>query len=221
MHFNFFYKKIVNGEQLTTNSGACPAKLQRSRGFTLLELLVVLAIFAVLTVITASNYNSFTNDTILTNMAYEMALSVRETQTYGIAVSNRSAANFDNPFGINFSLEGLTETQVYHLFEDNDSDNEYSDPGFCFTDDDYCHKPYTLQRSIVIDSLYVEDSTCHLVDNLDITFNRPNPEPIIKGDSYENQSLAQIELKSPEGRSRYVFIRQNGQIYVDSSPICQ
>lgn len=198
------------------------------RGFTLLELLTVLAIFAILTVITVSNYNSFTNDTILTNMAYEMALSVREAQTYGIAVSNRTADNFDNPFGINFDLNRLSETQVYHLFEDSadpaNPDFVYSNPGSCVTSGpyDYCYKEYVLQRNIVIKSLAVQGSSgCHTdLDTLDITFNRPNPEPFITGDSYEEQSVGQIELQSPEGRSRYVIVRQNGQIYVDSKPIC-
>ena len=173
----------------------------------------MIAIFGILTAIVTTNYSRFSNDVVLTNMAYELALSVREAQTYGVAVSNR--VDFDKNFGINFSLVGSPkQTQVYTLFEDISANYAYDFGSVCNKGtpaDDECYKQYTLQRNIQIVDLEV-GSSCTDVNDLAIIFDRPSPEPKING----NESVAVITLKSPEGIHRYVIIREYGQIYVDS-----
>jgi prepilin-type N-terminal cleavage/methylation domain-containing protein len=193
---------------------------EKQKGFSLIEMLVVIAIFGILTAIVVSGYSKFTNDTILTNMAYEMALSIREAQIYGIAVSNRSDVDsFENKFGINFYLKGgLDDTQVYHLFEDADGSNTYDGNGSCSGSTDICQQEYGLQRNILIDEVFVNCSTVLADDELDIVFDRPNPEPIING---ARDRSAQIRLESPEGTRRFVIINSNGQIFVDTQmPEC-
>lgn len=182
-------------------------KVKRDRGFTLIEMITVIAIFGILTAIVVGNYSKFTNDAVLTNMAYEIALSIREAQTYGVAVTNRSAS-FENSFGISFDTS--SETQIYTLYEDKNSNN--------VLDSGEDIKTYTLQRSIKI--IDVEDDDCNTVSNnlLNIIFDRPNPEPTINGS--DDLSGARIVIQSPELTKRYVVIRNNGQIYVDSNPEC-
>ena len=196
-------------------------------GFTIIEIAVVILIFGIVTALVLNNYNRFTNDAILTNMAYEMALSVREAQTFGVAVSNRKVS-FDTVFGVNFTIpSGSSGTSVYHLFEDvGGYENRYDHGATCPSIEegqDTCQQQYVLQRNINIVDLWVKGSSgCQQVDDINIAFDRPNPEPLIFGDgsNYQNQNLAQITLQSPENTERHVFVRRNGQIFVDSNPEC-
>lgn len=203
------------------------AEIKNNSGFTLLEMLTVIAIFGIITSIVVSGYGKYTNDTVLTNMAYELALSVREAQIYGIAVSNRSSvSNFDNKFGINFYVpSGSGGVNVYHLFEDLDNDNEYDnvasggcsgsilDPVSGAPTGDACQQEYVLQRNVLIDELYVNCSLLTSNQSLNIVFDRPNPEPIVNGTRGQS---AQIRLVSSEGTNRYVHVSSNGQIFVDN-----
>ncbi|EFK97223.1 protein containing Prepilin-type cleavage/methylation, N-terminal domain, partial [sediment metagenome] len=54
------------------------------KGFTLLELLVVIALMGIIYTITLSNYAGLNKSVELQNTLYDIALSIRETQVYGI-----------------------------------------------------------------------------------------------------------------------------------------
>ena len=56
------------------------------KGFTLFEVLVSLAIFMVLTAVIVTKNSQFKCATLISNLAYEVALLYRQTQTYGTAV---------------------------------------------------------------------------------------------------------------------------------------
>ena len=68
------------------------AKKGRRRGFTLIELLVVVAIIVVITGLILANSNKFGGQTMLQNLSYDIALSLREAQVYGISVRSNSGA---------------------------------------------------------------------------------------------------------------------------------
>jgi len=186
-------------------------KPQHNKGFTLLEMLVVLGIFAVMTSITVFNYTKFRTETILTNMAYEVALSIREAQIYGVSVRSpngqSSTSDFQYPYGVNF----VEDSNTYYLFVDSQNIDGVTDcPGSA-----ECVTPYTLQRGILISALQKE---CLDQNELNVTFRRPNPEAIF--DNNSDVSDAQVELTSPDGDTRYVVIRNNGQIEVKRESIC-
>jgi prepilin-type N-terminal cleavage/methylation domain-containing protein len=196
-------------------------------GFTLVEMVTVLAIFMVMTSIVLFNYNKFTSETILTNMAYEVALSIREAQIYGVSVRNPNGtvgtAAFGKPYGVYFpSVAGGTSS--YYLFSDSQTANGFYDGGaICTAGSGECVTPYTLQRNVKITNLRVmRGSGCEYPTNggsISVLFKRPNPEPIFNNDNNALQ-FAEITLTAPDGAVRYVVVRNNGQIFVDNTSSC-
>lgn len=196
------------------------------KGFTLAEVLTVIGIFLVMTSIVIFNYNQFRGETILTNMAYEIALSIREAQIYGISVRN-SGTTFDKEYGIYLPIN----SQEYILFSNqptNPSDKIFTgtscaDPGFT----DFCVTTYTLQRKMIISNIQeVVGTTCADTEpaGLSILFERPNPEPIINGTipSMEDLSHVEITITSPTtNTNRFIEVYKNGQIAVLNKSVCQ
>ena len=90
----------------------------RERCFALSELLIALALLGVISVFTMLTYNRVSGQLFVTTLAYELALSFREAQSYGISVHQRGlgeSATFDVGYGLHFDA-GSKNT--YALFGD-------------------------------------------------------------------------------------------------------
>lgn len=199
---------------------------KNQKGFTLIEMVAVLGIFGIVTSVVMFNHSKFQSDTVLTNMAYEIALSIREAQVYGVSAREAkqsmqsTSENFSKAYGVYIPKANSSQ---YLLFADLDNNLKYSgtDCGISQASDS-CVMPYTLQRNIIIESMYVKNNqSCILADNMSILFKRPNPEPIINtGGNRETFSQLQITVKAPDGAKRYVIVSNNGQISVENNQIC-
>ncbi len=93
-----------------------------SKGFTLIEMLVVLSIIGIVTATVVTGQHSFDRSVILTNTAYDIALSIRESQAYGF--SGKSATNSvldkeNYAYGIDFNT--TQNNNAYTLFADDGS----------------------------------------------------------------------------------------------------
>src|ERR1043166_8621201 len=67
------------------NARRLAARARVQEGFTLIEMLMVLAIIVIITTIALSGQTLFNSSVVLTNTAYDVALSLRQTETFGIA----------------------------------------------------------------------------------------------------------------------------------------
>jgi len=194
------------------------------KGFTLIEMITVLAIFMLISGVVIFNYGKFRNDTILTNMAYEVALSIREAQIYGVSARTAESGNtpsFEIPYGI-YLKEGSNQ---YYLFADIVEDSKFSGDTCSDPMGDTCVTPYTLQRGVLISDIDIstDSSSCDLKNSVSVLFKRPNPEPIITpgGANVDDISFVQITLTAPDGvTKRYVAIYNNGQVAVVNEPVC-
>jgi prepilin-type N-terminal cleavage/methylation domain-containing protein len=183
------------------------------RGFSLIELLVVTGIFVVITGVVLANNAQFNSSVLLGNAAYDVALSVRQAQVYGLSTQSYSG-QFQVGYGIHFA--GPTQ---YLMFADLDpSHNKRYDAGV-----DQIVQQVTLGRghSILRFCGVKSDSTEDCSDNaatlthLDIGFLRPNPDATVTGDSPTLYSSAKIVLQSRNGEeTRTVTIQSTGQISV-------
>jgi len=188
------------------------------RGFTLIEMMVVVAIIVLITGIVLANNNRFGGEVLLQNLAYDMALSIREAQVYGISVQ-RFNGTFGSAYGMHFQADSGTGPSTYVLFADalTPADGLYECPSPGTSDCELVDST-TISAGYEIQSLCATPPTgsevCDLPD-LDVTFKRPEPDAYIRTTQYSglNQS-ARIILQSPKGDTKTIVIETNGQISV-------
>lgn len=193
---------------------------EAQKGFTLVELLVSLGIFTVITTIAVVNNSQFNSSILLTNLAYEVGLSVRQAQFYGIAVKRDSTSGFDAGYGIHFDL---TDPRSYYLFEDRGTKDHICDVTECAASN--LVEGFKLVKGNYISKICVDGSlglACTSAggfQKVDISFVRPNPDAYITKDSLSgNYAKAEICIASPAGTKRRVIVESTGQISVSTDP---
>jgi len=183
------------------------------KGFTLVELLVSIGIFSVITSIAVFNNAQFNSSVLLTNLAYEVALSIRQSQVYGVTVKKDTTNNFNSAYGIHFNLAAPTS---YILFQDT------TPVDHVFNSGDVSIETFNIQKGNGITQFCVTDGgapVCHKGDNatLDISFVRPNPDALIYvGGVGPRHSKAEVCVVSPQNIKRKVVIESTGQISVST-----
>ena len=188
------------------------------RGFTLMELLVVTAIMALISGLVLVNNNRFGGSILLQNLAYDMALSIRQAQIFGISVQ-RFNTSFGSAYGMHFDASSGSGPASYELFADAllpaNGTYECPQPG---TANCELVQATTISRGFYIQSLCTtppgQSEVCGLA-TLDITFQRPEPDAFIRSPAYAglNES-ARIRVASPRGDVKDIYIESNGQISV-------
>lgn len=180
-----------------------------SRAFTLMELIVVTAIFIIVTAVTLASSGRFGGSIRLENLAYDIALSIRQAQVYGIAVQRYGASNFDVSYGMHFERGGSTS---YVLFADVvPKDGLYSEGELVQSTE--------IQGGYRIVDLCARfagasSDTCG-ANKLDITFVRPEPDAYIRvNDGATLYESGKIILESPRGDRASVVVEVPGQISV-------
>jgi prepilin-type N-terminal cleavage/methylation domain-containing protein len=199
---------------------------RESRGFTLIELLVVTAILVIVSGLVLANHSRFGGKILLQNLAYDMALSVRQAQVYGISVRQFGAGTYSAGYGIRFSTSVPTS---YVLFADAvQIDGMFSNGESVQT--------YSLDRGYRVAKLCApagtNRSTCTSVPSLDILFKRPEPDayisangvPCVSWDGTQYQAIvgqcqesARIVLSAPSGDQVDFIVDLNGQVAVNKN----
>ena len=179
------------------------------RGFTLIELLVTLAIFALVAAIILASYPNFTSRLNLERAAQEVAFSVRQAQSFALAVREFGAGSGIFPgYGIHFDKASEKE---FILYADSNNNKVYDAP-LELVD------RFRIQTSPKISNLCGGEKsqppgTCGL-DSLDITFLRPNPTITLKS-GLATYSDVEIKIVSPSGDVRTISVWSTGQIAVE------
>lgn len=190
------------------------------KGFTLVELLITIVIFVMLTGVVLFNQNKFDSTILLKNLAYDIALTIRQAQTYGVNVKESQISGEFTSYGVYINIE---ENKKIIFFSDlsTSKDGRFSDEDTTCSPNDInseCLQKYTLKRGNYISKLCVPDTdgSCLEVGELTINFVRPNPDAYIYvDDDLNNKKYAEIELSSSDGSSKSsIVVTSVGQIYV-------
>lgn len=190
----------------------------KSNGFSLIELLVVVGILVMITTLTLVNYSSFNSSTALGSLAYDIALSIRQAQVFGLAVREYEEGagpdRFDTGYGAHFDIDS-SENKRYILFADTDRQFDYDgateiDEIFTIGRGNY------ISDICVTGSSNVEKCSADGVAKLNIIFDRPDPEAIIKiNDAPEKYGSARIIVSSRLGNERVIRVYNTGQIAIE------
>jgi prepilin-type N-terminal cleavage/methylation domain-containing protein len=189
-----------------------------TKGFTLVELMIVIAIFSIITTIAMADQGKLNSSVLLSNLAYDVALSVRQAQTYGIGVKyDSSSTDQGGGFGVYFDPVNTPDTIILY--------NHISSLSMYDSAEDVVEKRYQFsnQRGNKIAAVYCGSAALvSRCDQMSIVYKRPNPEPIMTGVTGGIEAgfsgTAYIVLKSAdETLCRTVAIASSGQISVGNS----
>ncbi len=212
--------------------------LYKRKGFTLYEAVIAMAIFIILTGVVLLRHNQFQGSVLITNLAYDVALSLRQAQIYGVSVREDTGAattelSFQSGYGIHF--DNVPENKQYLLFADAYSNippvgrnNKYDGVAEILQTNKIKGGSFLSDVCVFEPSLQIEHCFSDVpptFKTLDITFQRPQPEAILmaydgSGNSLYNSGLstALIKLETPSGVLRCVRVETTGQISVVSDP---
>ena len=189
---------------------------RKERGFTVVELLVVSTIIIVLGSLALAGHGRFSDGVVLSNLAHDVSLSIRQAQSYGLNVQRDEAgASYDVSYGIRFDS---ATPQEYVLFIDRtrlgdgvDFDAVFETfelaPGYRILD--VCATTNTAATRCF------SSGGASQIGRMDIVFDRPNPDANFStdlvADSYVN---ATITLSGPRGATRDIEVLPTGFINV-------
>lgn len=202
--------------------------------------MVVLAIITIISLIIVTNQGAFNRTLLLENTAYDVALTLRSAETYGLG--NRIAGSIANAgYGLDFQK---ATPGSFTLFADTSplsSDPSAchpnpnpsapnARPGNCVYDANQGEKVtgYTLGNGITISDFcaYTPNTlswSCASgsLTSLDIVFSRPNPDPFMSVNGYYSATFpitkACIALTSQQGGARFVSVAASGEITANAS----
>lgn len=197
------------------------------------------AIIVLISAVILIDNNRFGGAVLLENLTYQVALSVRQAQIYGIAVARFGTGTnaFSNGYGMHFDLANQNS---YVLFADAVTQNGVWDcptpgsPLTCetvqsnavqggFTIYDLCITPGVGSNEVC--NRASDSPTTGSITQIDVLFKRPEPDayissngtPTFSGGQLISNALneeARIVLRSPRGDIRSVIIDNSGQISV-------
>ncbi len=188
-------------------------------------MLAVIGIIVIISGVVLANNNRFGGVVQLQNLAYDIALSIRQAQVYGISVQRfTTSSTFAAAYGMHFAM---SSPNTYVLFGDvNAPINGIYDPGGATPE---LVQSTTIQSGYTIVGLYATPPAGAEVSvaSLDLTYRRPDPDAYISrnGDvltfdakgKYVSGTIneqARILVQSPRGDQKSIIVSSNGQISV-------
>ena len=179
---------------------------KKEHGFSLIEMLVVISIFSLLSTVVLANHSRFNGSVLLGNLAYDIAISVREAQVYGLSV-RQFASQFQIGYGVHFS-----DASSYIFFADINRNGFYDDPA------DSIIQSYSLGRGHSI-LRYCADTQCSDSESneltyLDVVFYRPDPDASFATNRGTTYAEAHVVVTSAAEETRTITVQTTGQISV-------
>ncbi len=202
---------------------------KKENAFTLIEFLIVIAICGILMSVVLFDYGKFNDKLALSSAGQELAIAIRQAQTYGLNVKETASGSgdFKKAYGVHFDPE---DPYNYYLFIDKNIVNGVYNVGIgsCGSVTTECLEQIPIRSGVRISNVcrvFSGSNVCYPVSDsvyrsLDITFLRPNPDALINivlnssgSIVFGSQATGKVELTSSKGATTTVVIESTGQIY--------
>jgi hypothetical protein len=177
------------------------------------ELIAAVAVFLIITTIVLVKHSEFSGTLLVENLAYDIALSVRKAQVFGLSVREFEAGSseFNVGYGIHFES---SDNKSYIFFADRNRNEKYDDSSEII-------ETLILRKGNIISEFCgtlangTEKCSPSDLSYLDIVFERPNPDAIIKGSiAGDIYASAKVTVRSPQGTEWNINTIITGQISV-------
>lgn len=199
--------------------------------------MVVLAVIALITAVVISNQGAFNKTFVLANTAYDVALTLRSAETYGLGTRATSGGAVNTGYGLHFQSGTPSSFKFFadaypsprgnncHGLPAGGAGAPDAQPGDCvYTASDTLVQTYTLGNGIIVQNFCARSSgswSCmdSGLSTLDIIFMRPNSVPFmsVDGTYTGNVTAACITLTSPSGGGKYISVSSSGQIIANAA----
>lgn len=185
----------------------------KRKGFSLVELVVSVAIFTIITSVILAKHSQFSGTLLLENLAYDIALSIRKAQVFGLSVREFTTGSSEFNVGYGIHLDS-SNNKSYIFLADRDRDETYS--GITEIVETFIlRKGNFISEFCGILSDNTEKCSGSDITFLDIIFERPNPEAIIKSNiSADKYMSARITVASSQGKTWNINTVITGQISI-------
>lgn len=197
-----------------------PTPIFRPQGFTLIELMVSIGIMMIMTAVLFSGYPESITRIGLANTAHKVSLLIREAQVRGSSIDSRSGLNVVSGYGVYVNSAVTNSLILFSDFIDSASVARIPLGNGLYDQNPIDEKDSLLKllQNFYISNLCVKNSSglyCNFIhspsntdpvvtqtaiNNLTISFNRPNPRPNIYINDLKtaNYDEACIEIRSPQ-----------------------
>ena len=169
-------------------------------GFSIVELVVVIAVMVIITTVVLTNHSKFGSNVLLTNLAYDISLSIRQAQSFGTAV-REAGTGFNTGYGVHFDND-----TSYILFADTNRNRVYDSIS------DEIVENFAIRRRNRIDRFCGVISWSPLVEecspsigHLDVVFDRPSAGSI--SDAFISSDLNTLVDANPDYISARIFVQ--------------
>lgn len=184
------------------------------KAFSLVELLVVISIFSLISLVILANHSRFNSSVLLTSLSYDIALSIRQAQVYGLSVRGFDPGTGVNTFQVGYGLR-FNSTGSYTFFADTNKSKTYDSGDTVLSTYTLSHT-HSIKRFCATTAEQVEVcSDSGALPELDVVFYRPDPDAIISAGGATRYSSAKIVVTSGS-QTRTVVVASTGQISVQN-----
>lgn len=219
-------------------------------GLTLIELMTSIFIIMIISAVVVYNHRSFTDNLEITNLAFDVALTIREAQISGISVRPVGGA-FDYAYGVHFLIRNSSvpanKSDVAFIRFVDITDKFGGNPDSLYNGDFGCTSNECLEKIEIGRGNKISEICYRKKDDgnlkcgnvlkgvpsgVDITFLRPKPDASIRflnsgGNHMETEDGDDLDdrevvicLESPLGKKKSVHVLYTGQISVQNGEGC-